>query len=76
LKEIQKVVEMAKGSGIKIFGKGDIQIVSKESIYCQKYGVDGVLIGRAAGGNPWAFIIMWLFHSEKFFCHVTTCPNF
>ena len=23
--------------------------------FCQKYGVNGVLIGRAACGNPWCF---------------------
>ncbi len=53
--EIQKVVNLAKGTGIKIFGNGDIQNRQQGIEYCQKYGVDGVLIGRAAGGNPWAF---------------------
>lgn len=53
--EIQKVVNLAKGTGIKIFGNGDIQNRQQGIEYCQKYGVDGVLIGRAAGGNPWVF---------------------
>ncbi len=53
--QIQKVVKLAKGTGIKIFGNGDIQNRQQGGEYCQKYGVDGVLIGRAAGGNPWAF---------------------
>ena len=53
--QIQKVVKLAKGTGIKIFGNGDIQNRQQGEEYCQKYGVDGVLIGRAAGGNPWAF---------------------
>jgi len=53
--EIQKVVKLAKGTGIKVFGNGDIQSQKQGLEYCQKYGVDGILIGRAAGGNPWAF---------------------
>ena len=53
--QIQKVVNLAKGTGIKIFGNGDIQNRQQGIEYCQKYGVDGVLIGRAAAGNPWAF---------------------
>jgi tRNA-dihydrouridine synthase B len=53
--EIKKVAKLAKGTGIKIFGNGDIQNRQQGIEYCQKYGVDGVLIGRAAGGNPWVF---------------------
>jgi len=53
--QIQKVVNLAKGTGIKIFGNGDIQNRQQGIEYCQKYNVNGVLIGRAAGGNPWVF---------------------
>ncbi|MCW1949627.1 MAG: tRNA-dihydrouridine synthase family protein [Candidatus Shapirobacteria bacterium] len=53
--QIQKVVKLAKNTGIKIFGNGDIQNRQQGIEYCQKYGVDGILIGRAAGGNPWVF---------------------
>jgi len=53
--EIQKVVELAKGTKTKIFGNGDIQSKSNGLEFCQKYGVNGVLIGRAACGNPWCF---------------------
>jgi len=53
--EIQKVVELAKGTKTKIFGNGDIQSKSQGIEFCQKYGVNGVLIGRAACGNPWCF---------------------
>jgi len=53
--EIKKIVSLAKGTGIKVFGNGDIQNRQQGIEYCQKYGVDGVFIGRAAGGNPWAF---------------------
>ncbi len=53
--EINKVVNLSKNTGIKIFGNGDVQNKNEALEYCKKYGVDGVLIGRAAGGNPWAF---------------------
>ena len=53
--EIQKVVELAKNTKTKIFGNGDIQSKSQGIEFCQKYGVNGVLIGRAACGNPWCF---------------------
>lgn len=53
--EIQKVVKLAKNTKTKIFGNGDIQSKSQGIEFCQKYGVNGVLIGRAACGNPWCF---------------------
>lgn len=64
--EIQKVVKLAKGTGIKVFGNGDVQNQKQCLEYCQKYGVDGVLIGRAAGGNPWAFNNHTATPQEKF----------
>jgi len=53
--EIKKVVKLAKNTKTKIFGNGDIQNRQQGIEYCQKYGVNGVLIGRAASGNPWCF---------------------
>ena len=53
--EIQKVVNLAKNTKTKIFGNGDIQTKAQGIEFCQKYGVNGVLIGRAACGNPWCF---------------------
>jgi len=53
--EIQKVVDLAKNTKTKIFGNGDIHSKSQGIEFCQKYGVNGVLIGRAACGNPWCF---------------------
>ncbi len=53
--DIQKVVNLAKNTKTKIFGNGDIESRSQALEYCQKYGVNGILIGRAACGNPWCF---------------------
>jgi len=40
---------------IPIFGNGDIDSPEKALEYKNKYGVDGIMIGRAAIGNPWFF---------------------
>ena len=40
---------------IPIFGNGDIDSPTKALEYRNKYGVDGIMIGRAAIGNPWIF---------------------
>jgi tRNA-dihydrouridine synthase B len=40
---------------IPIFGNGDIDSPQKALDYKNRYGVDGVMIGRAAIGYPWIF---------------------
>ena len=40
---------------IPIFGNGDIDSPQKAKKYKEQYGVDGIMIGRAAIGNPWIF---------------------
>ena len=40
---------------IPIFGNGDIDSPEKALSYRKKYKVDGIMIGRAAIGNPWIF---------------------
>lgn len=40
---------------IPIFGNGDIDSPQKALEYKNKYGVDGIMIGRAAIGSPWIF---------------------
>ncbi len=40
---------------IPIFGNGDIDSPEKALEYKNKYEVDGIMIGRAAIGNPWIF---------------------
>jgi nifR3 family TIM-barrel protein len=53
---IGRAAKIAKGSGVLILGNGDVQSRKDGEEKCQKYGVDGVLIGRAAYGNPWIFL--------------------
>jgi nifR3 family TIM-barrel protein len=40
---------------IPIFGNGDVDSPEKALEYRNKYGLDGIMIGRAAIGNPWIF---------------------
>ena len=46
---------------IPIFGNGDIDSPEKALEYKNRYGVDGIMIGRAAIGYP------WIFHEIKHF---------
>jgi nifR3 family TIM-barrel protein len=40
---------------IPIFGNGDIDSPQKAMDYKNKYGVDGIMVGRASIGYPWIF---------------------
>ncbi len=51
---------------IPIFGNGDINTPEKALDFKNKYGVDGIMIGRAALGNP------WIFNRIKYFIHNNT----
>src|SRR6478672_10546242 len=48
---------------IPIFGNGDIDSPEKALLYKNRYGVDGIMIGRAAIGYP------WIFNEIKHFLH-------
>ncbi len=47
---------------IPVFGNGDVDSGLKAEEMKNRFGVDGILIGRAATGNPWIFreIKAWL----------------
>jgi len=40
---------------IPVIGNGDINSGEKAVLYKERYGVDALMIGRAAIGNPWIF---------------------
>lgn len=40
---------------IPVFGNGDVDSPQKAKMLRDRYGVDGVMIGRASIGNPWIF---------------------
>ena len=40
---------------IPVFGNGDIDSPQKAKEYKERYGIDGIMIGRAAIGYPWIF---------------------
>ena len=48
---------------IPVFGNGDIDSPEKALEYKKRYGVDGIMIGRAAIGYP------WIFDEIKYFLH-------
>lgn len=51
---------------IPIFGNGDIDSAEKAAEYTNRYGVDGIMIGRAAIGYP------WIFREIKVYCETGT----
>lgn len=49
------VVELARGSGVKIIGNGDVMSLAEARARAEDTGVDGVMIGRGMFGHPWIF---------------------
>lgn len=54
--EIGQAAALARGSGVAILGNGDVSSWAEAQRRSQEYGLDGVLIGRAACGNPYVFM--------------------
>jgi len=52
---IARAVEVAKPTGTLVLGNGDLRDMGDVYRRVRQYGVDGVLLGRAAEGNPWIF---------------------
>jgi len=73
---IARSSELARQSSTIFFGNGDIQSKKQAFDYCQKYGVNGVLIGRAAMGNPWAFSDTIPDFKEKYRAMLLHAKNF
>ena len=52
---IARAATLIKQSGTIFLGNGDVESIPDAHEKIEKYGVDGVLIGRAVQGNPWVF---------------------
>lgn len=52
---IGRAAEIVHKNGLHILGNGDVNSLSDAAEKVERYGVDGVLIGRAAEGNPGIF---------------------
>ncbi|MEL6652870.1 MAG: tRNA-dihydrouridine synthase, partial [Bacteroidota bacterium] len=52
---VKGIVKMAKGTSTKILGNGAIRSIAEARKVVSETGVDGVLMGKATFGNPWAF---------------------
>jgi tRNA-dihydrouridine synthase len=52
---IGRAVEVARASDTLILGNGDLKDMGDVYHRVRQSGVDGVLLGRAAQGNPWIF---------------------
>ena len=55
--EIAKVVDLRNeiSPDTVILGNGDVKSLAQADEYVEKYGVDGVMTGRAILNNPWLF---------------------
>lgn len=47
------IKEVKQAVSIPVIGNGDVDSPERAKQVMEKYGVDGVMIGRAALGNPW-----------------------
>lgn len=52
---LKRVAQNAQEKGKVLIGNGGVSCFEEGKALSQEYGLDGVLIGRAALGNPWAF---------------------
>jgi len=73
---IAKCAKMAQKSDTIFFGNGDIQSRTQALEHCDKYQLNGVLIGRAAMGNPWVFSEKIPNLREKFSAMLLHAKNF
>ena len=52
--KIKKLIEKS-GKDILLIGNGDVKSLEDAKEKADKYGVDGVMVGRGIFGNPWFF---------------------
>lgn len=59
--EIAVAATMAHDVGVLCVGNGDVDSREQGEEYAQRFGVDGIMIGRGVFGNPWVFAT----HAER-----------
>lgn len=52
---VKRAVELARGTGTRIIGNGDVHSLVDAEEKAHATGADGVMLGRAVFGNPWLF---------------------
>lgn len=52
---IASVAKMAHDAGVIAVGNGDVKRKEEAKEKASKYGLDGIMVGRALFGNPWFF---------------------
>ena len=53
--DYQRIAEVKASVDIPVIANGDIDSVEKAEAVLAQTGADGIMIGRAAIGNPWIF---------------------
>ncbi len=74
--EIGKASLLTKKTATTLLGNGDIRSMEDALHKIKTYGVDGVLIGRAAFGNPWIFKNETATLEQKFSTALEHCAVF
>jgi len=54
--EVKLAAKILHSKGILCLGNGDVKSLDDAYSKCKLYDLDGILIGRAALGNPWVFL--------------------
>ncbi len=74
--QIGIAAEIAKKTKTKIFGNGDIKSREQALKNIKEYNLSGILIGRAALGNPWIFKGIIPTTEERFKVLLEHCKKF
>lgn len=74
--EIKIAVSLAKNTKTKILGNGDVKNRKEAFEKIKQYNLAGVLIGRAALGNPWIFKGVIPTTEERFKVLLEHCKKF
>ena len=74
--QIGIAADLARKTKTKIFGNGDIKSRDQALERIKEYNLEGVLIGRAALGNPWVFQGVIPTTEERFKVLLEHCKKF